>query len=1275
MKTRNRLLAVLLTLVMLVGILPVSAFAESVVPAAGMDIAIWLGDTQVTDQNKDDILSDGGKAKYDPSAMTLTLNDPEISTVSPNGAVIEVNELDLTITGSATLNVSGADYGIGVWDGVLNINGNINATGVIGGIFVPRSDLNIDGGTVTAAATGTNVMGAVYTEGTLSISGGTVTAKAVNPGLNHGVYAGSGLILSGGSLDARGYYRGIGTMGAIDIGNDIDGLVAMGNNCGIAAGPAEISIGDLLNIVQPADGQLSSDKHTIVSAANPEVAAQIVEITPTSYTVRFMDGSTELDTQTVRHGAFATPPSPSPEKIGCIFFGWYTDESFTDSFDFGQSITADTDIYALFVSEYTVTLDMNGGKILDAEDAWQDSVSMEFYEGYEQEIPSVEWMNEMVADGNWIIGPANSEYIGAEITDANGVKNYQPGEMYTVVSDATIKVLWNSNSSTPSVISEIHINGFEEPIVGEKAGNYLNLNVPDDCHYTIVQKQWWNNFNHCFMDADDEFEYGKSYACNVQVEADDGWVFDSLYMKYYANGTEDIVNYMYSYVQSGNSFAWLETLPMMMPSIVTFMDGETVLEELTQTVDADQNPTRPNPDPTKDGYIFENWYADPGLSVEYNFDNPIGTNTTIYAKFNRLYNVTVKGDGKVYSDYDRTKEITQAAEGDLLYLDYAEPDKETYVTGVKFDGSDMTPYFYWNGVTMPNHDVEFEIATAQRQTYTVDIRSGYVQIPKEVYALNVSWRAKSYSIFQDTRHWDINNSGKYDITTEYVIGGGGLPDYADAVKHADCDIEGVYTVDVPYMDTPYSKVIFLFSDRTYNVDITTDPEEGGDVFGDASYLAGTEATVRVETNEGYIFAGWYENGSLISTAETYKFTITCDHYFVAKFIKIWTVTLDMNGGQIKDAEDAWQETLSMEFYEGYEQEIPSVEWMNEMVADGTWITAPADSEYIGVEITDAAGTKTYQPGEVYTVASDVIIKLLWKSTKTYTVTVAADPKDGGTVTGGGTVLEGESVTVKASANPGYEFIGWYDGDDPVSWEEEYTVDSVTGDMTLTAKFIKTWKVTLDMNGGQIKDAEDEWQSTLSMEFYEGYEQEIPSVEWMNEMVADGTWITAPADSEYIGVEITDATGTKTYQPGEVYALTSDATLKVLWKSSIPAPTTAAISFDLNGGTLDGKTGIVTIIVKNGTSITLPAPTREGYTFDYWEGSRYNAGDLYTVNGDHTFTAQWKKNSDDPGISDPDMPPKTGDESNPVLWGSLMFLSVAAMVSLFLCMRKRKTEES
>ena len=66
-----------------------------------------------------------------------------------------------------------------------------------------------------------------------------------------------------------------------------------------------------------------------------------------------------------------------------------------------------------------------------------------------------------------------------------------------------------------------------------------------------------------------------------------------------------------------------------------------------------------------------------------------------------------------------------------------------------------------------------------------------------------------------------------------------------------------------------------------------------------------------------------------------------------------------------------------------------------------------------------------------------------------------------------------------------------------------------------------------------------------------------------------------------------------------------------------------IYYDLNGGTLDGATGIVAVIAGKGEVITLPAPVRSGYTFDYWQGSTYYAGDEYTVEGNHTFTAQWK----------------------------------------------------
>ena len=86
--------------------------------------------------------------------------------------------------------------------------------------------------------------------------------------------------------------------------------------------------------------------------------------------------------------------------------------------------------------------------------------------------------------------------------------------------------------------------------------------------------------------------------------------------------------------------------------------------------------------------------------------------------------------------------------------------------------------------------------------------------------------------------------------------------------------------------------------------------------------------------------------------------------------------------------------------------------------------------------------------------------------------------------------------------------------------------------------------------------------------------------------------------------------------------------------------------------------------ENGTVITLPAPVRDGYTFDYWEGSRYNAGDKYTVNGDHTFKAVWKTGSGGSGRGT-----STGDENSLVLWIALLLTSAAGTAVMALA-RKR-----
>ena len=125
-----------------------------------------------------------------------------------------------------------------------------------------------------------------------------------------------------------------------------------------------------------------------------------------------------------------------------------------------------------------------------------------------------------------------------------------------------------------------------------------------------------------------------------------------------------------------------------------------------------------------------------------------------------------------------------------------------------------------------------------------------------------------------------------------------------------------------------------------------------------------------------------------------------------------------------------------------------------------------------------------------------------------------------------------------------------------------------------------------------------------------------------------------------------------------------------------------VKYDLNGGTLDGKTGVLDKNVEKGTTITLPMPTRSGYEFDYWEGSVYHAGDEYTVNEDHTFTAQWKvAEGTDADDEDADADPgkskgtKTGDETMLVLWVALLTASLLAVVLLIRArMRSRNKKE-
>jgi hypothetical protein len=87
----------------------------------------------------------------------------------------------------------------------------------------------------------------------------------------------------------------------------------------------------------------------------------------------------------------------------------------------------------------------------------------------------------------------------------------------------------------------------------------------------------------------------------------------------------------------------------------------------------------------------------------------------------------------------------------------------------------------------------------------------------------------------------------------------------------------------------------------------------------------------------------------------------------------------------------------------------------------------------------------------------------------FTVSVSADPTDGGSVSGGGIFTYGQFCSVQATANAGYAFVNWTVNGSVVSTNSDYTF-TVTDNQILVANFYVgaiNGKFTINVNGDQV----------------------------------------------------------------------------------------------------------------------------------------------------------------------------------------------------------------
>lgn len=212
------------------------------------------------------------------------------------------------------------------------------------------------------------------------------------------------------------------------------------------------------------------------------------------------------------------------------------------------------------------------------------------------------------------------------------------------------------------------------------------------------------------------------------------------------------------------------------------------------------------------------------------------------------------------------------------------------------------------------------------------------------------------------------------------------------------------------------------------VTLTATPASAGILTGGGEYATNASATITATASPGYKFSKWLENGSSVNTASSYTFTVTTNRALVAKFKPVYNLIVSgepAEGGEV-DADTT------------YDPGDPSV--MKAQPAPG-W--AFVNWTQNGVPVSD-------DPEYKFTVNANR--ELVGHFAPGNRVDTVVEPMQAGVATGGGVHSAGASVTLEASAQPGYAFLNWTESGAVVSSSPTYTFTSDTNH-SFVANFI------------------------------------------------------------------------------------------------------------------------------------------------------------------------------------------------------------------------------
>ena len=487
----------------------------------------------------------------------------------------------------------------------------------------------------------------------------------------------------------------------------------------------------------------------------------------------------------------------------------------------------------------------------------------------------------------------------------------------------------------------------------------------------------------------------------------------------------------------------------------------------------------------------------------------------------------------------------------------------------------------------------------------------------------------------------------------YVFDGWNTDPGGAGVSYADGDN---YNFPTDGTDTLYAQ----WTADEYTVSYT---ENGGDPVTDDTYTVdGTAITLPTPSRTGYTFDGWFTDDSTFLLEVVSPYTPSGDITLYAGWtINTYDVTFDENGGD------------------------PETDLLGEDYGSSVTLPTPTRTGYSFDGWDDGSGGALIPAGSFTIPDSDTALTAQW-TIDTYDLTITIDGAGSGAVTVGlescdeisspcvGPVEYGATLTLIATADTGNNFTGWSGADSGECVGDAAgtcTLESVAGVKFITATFaLDVYDVIYEENGGDPVSDDGYTYGTTGLTLPTPSRAGYDFVGWFTD---DGTFTDektspyTPSDDITLyaqwGSMVTfngnGGTGCVTNQASALdnVALTANTCLRTGytftgWNTVDSGPGTPYADGGLYDFASDGSDTLyarwtinkydVTFVENGGapvsdlnnkdynSSVTLPTPTRTGYSFDGWSDgvnpTLIPAGSFTIPDGDITLTAQWTINS-------------------------------------------------